>query len=222
MRTRPALPAPAAGGLRLTPGPAPLTSGAELFHGHPVERRMTIDVDGTAIDVRPVVPGDLAAIDRFITRLSPRSRFLRFHAPVRRLTSEQLAGIVDVDHRSRETIVALEGRRVVALGQYLGVGAGTAELAIVVADDRQRRGLGALVVGQLAAAARASGLRALTASVLAENRAALRLFERWPGSVRVERHGTVLEVLLSLDHAGDPPATDGEGAERSTALATGA
>lgn len=184
----------------LVPEPAPLTSGPDLFRGHPVTRRTTSRVDGVPLELRAVVPGDLAGIDRFFTGLSPRSRFHRFHAAVRRLTPQQLAGIVDVDHHRRETVVARDpAGRIVAVGQYVAVGEATAELALAVADDWQRRGVGTRVVAWLADAARAAGIGAFTASVLAENRGGTALFGGWPGTVRVERHGSVFEVLLCLD-----------------------
>lgn len=218
-RIRPAAPT-GAGVPRLLPPPAPLRSGPDLFSGHPVGRRLTVEVDRGDVLLRPVVPSDLDAIDAFVRDLSPRARFLRFHAAVRRLTLDQLAGLVDVDHRERETMVAVADGRVVALGQYVAVAAGTAELAVAVADAWRRRGLGALLVGQLAGAARAAGLAAFTASVLAENRPALAMFERWPGSVRVERHGTELELLLTLDLPGgeDEPRSPGAA---SPAVASG-
>lgn len=194
------------------PAPTPLTSGRELFRGHPVGRRTTTTVDGIELELRPVVPGDLAGVVRFFARLSPRSRFHRFHAAVRRLTTQELAGIVDVDHHDRETIVVREpGGRVIAVGQYIGVGDGLAELALAVAEDWQRRGLATRIVASLGDAAREAGFRAFTASVLAENRAGTGLFGRWPGAVQVERDGTVVEVLLSLDATDallDRPAAD--------------
>lgn len=188
-------------GVVLAPEPAALVSGPELFRGHPVGRRSIAEVDGVPLELRPVVPGDLAGIDRFVAGLSPRSRFLRFHAAVRRLNVAQLAGIVDVDHRERETLVVRDPDRgrIVALGQYVAVGPGVAELGLAVADEWQHRGLGTRLVAALAAAGREEGVRAFTASVMAENRAALALFRRWPGSVSVERHGTEVEVLLHLE-----------------------
>ncbi|MBW3620065.1 MAG: GNAT family N-acetyltransferase [Actinobacteria bacterium] len=187
-------------GPALLPRPAPLRSGPELLRGHPVHRRSSVVVDGQRLELRPVVPSDLDGIDRFVRGLSPRSRFLRFHAAVRRLSSGQLAGLVDVDHHDRETVVVRDtSGAVVALGQYAGVGRGVAELGLAVADDWHRRGLATRVVAWLADAAREEGFRAFTASVLAENRAAIGLFDRWPGTVQVERHGTAVEVLLCLD-----------------------
>lgn len=202
------------GELALVPVPAATRSGPELFRGHPVHRRTDIRLGGRTFELRPVVPTDVDGIDGFVRGLSPRSRFHRFHAPVRRLTASQLAGLVDVDHHERETVVVREpAGRVVAVGQFAGVGDGIAELALAVADDHHRSGLGTHVVAWLADAAREEGFRAFTATVLAENRAATGLFGRWPGSVSVERHGSNVEVLLSLDPlAGAVPPEDLSGA----------
>lgn len=206
-------PAPAV----LPDGPAGL-AGDALSAGHPLHRRVEVVVDRTPVGVRPVLPGDAAAIDRFVRDLSLRSRELRYHAPVHALTSRQLAGVVDVDHRRRETLVATVRRRgrdrLVGLGQYVAVGGGRVEVALAVADRWQRRGVGRVLVAQLLRAAQEAGFREAAADVLAENRAALRIVAATRPPARLEHHGTTVTATVPL---GDPPCRP---ADRVTVPAT--
>jgi GNAT superfamily N-acetyltransferase len=166
----------------------------------PAGVRSVIQTVRGPIVVRPVTPLDAAGVDALIRTLSPASSIRRFHAPVSALTPRQLAGIVDVDHRTRETLVALDGDRVVGLVQYLEVppGAATAEVAVVVADQWHRVGLGRHLLEEVLAAAARSGHTMATALVQADNRPVLELVRTAGLPVAVHRDGTVLELLIDL------------------------
>lgn len=169
-----------------------------------------------AVTLRPVVPTDAPEIETFVRGLSDRSAHHRFHGPRRGLSARELARIVDVDHRLRETLVATDpgGRHVLALGQYVAVDDAdtdpgpVAEVALVVADAWQGRGLGRLLAQRLLAAARDADFAAVTATVLADNRPALALADRL--QPRKVPHGSTVEVRVDLDEGAfartSPPA----------------
>lgn len=195
---------------RLASAPVPLRSGPELFGPRRVPERTGWRVGRQPLELRPVVPGDLAAVDALIRGLSARSRYLRFHTGLRRLTSHQLAGIVEVDHHARETLVVTtrDGRRsrVVALGQFVAVGGGAVELALVVADDWQGRGLGRRLARSLVRAAREEGHATVVALVLRDNAAALAVLEGLGRPRAVHGAGTSeleLEIPLHRVRAGE-------------------
>jgi GNAT superfamily N-acetyltransferase len=187
--------------LVLPDGGAPLSSGPALFRGHPLHRRAEVALPGVRLEVRPVQPQDAAAVATFVERLSDITRYRRFHAPLRRPTAAQLAGIVDVDHHDRETLLALlPGRRgtIVALAQYLRIEPDVADMAVVVADRWQRQGIGSALVAQLAEAAREEGIRRFAATVLADNPAPTRLARTLSPALEATGHGTTIDLRIPL------------------------
>lgn len=72
-----------------------------------------------------------------------------------------------------------------------------ADLAVLVVDAWQQRGLGRWLTQELADLARLDGIRAFTADVLAENTAAVRGLDQWPGA-RSDRDGHQLTYRLPL------------------------
>jgi protein lysine acetyltransferase len=76
-----------------------------------------------------------------------------------------------------------------------------AELAIVVEDDLQRRGLGTAIVLALADAARARGITRFTGMALAENVAAARLFQRLSPYAAIRPDGSTYELSAEIGAA---------------------
>jgi GNAT superfamily N-acetyltransferase len=82
-----------------------------------------------------------------------------------------------VDHRDREAIVATDGSEIVAVARFdRGPDRAAAEVAFVVADPWQGRGLGALLFQRLAERARTVGVSRFVAETLPENQAMLAVF----------------------------------------------
>ena len=73
-----------------------------------------------------------------------------------------------------------------------------AEVAVVVADHWQGRGLGTLLVDELAPRARARGVRRFTATMASDNAPAHRLFEKLARHAEEHRHGAVTDVVTDL------------------------
>jgi RimJ/RimL family protein N-acetyltransferase len=86
---------------------------------------------------------------------------------------------------------------VVGIGQY-GIDAEThtAEVALVVRDDYQKRGVGTELLNYLTLLARKEGLLGFSAEVLIENRAMMRLFERAGFSIDKKRGAGVYELKM--------------------------
>jgi acyl-CoA synthetase (NDP forming) len=85
---------------------------------------------------------------------------------------------VEVDHHDREAFVAELGDRLIAVGRYerLGPAATEAEVAFVVEDAHQGRGVGSVLLEHLAEAARDAGISRFVAEVLPQNGVMLRVF----------------------------------------------
>lgn len=177
----------------------PLVADETLFRA-PATRRAHLDTDRGPVLLRPVNPIDLAAIDMFVRRLSAASRFQRFHGGLHHLSPRQLAGLVDVDHHRRETLVAVAGRRVVGLGQYLpqATPVRSVELAVVVADRWQRQGIGRALLSALTRAAREEGCTSATALAQADNRPVLYLLHQLGRHAELTRAGRTIEAVIRL------------------------
>ncbi|MDZ5443190.1 GNAT family N-acetyltransferase [Micromonospora sp. 4G57] len=134
--------------------------------------------DGTTVQLRQIRPDDAPAIVAMHARFSERTRYLRYFSPYPRIPERDLQRFVNVDHRDREAFVVLAGGRIVAVGRYerLGPGSPEAEVAFVVEDAYQGRGIGSVLLEHLADAARRFGIGHFVAEVLPANGAMLRVF----------------------------------------------
>ncbi|MGC5029688.1 GNAT family N-acetyltransferase [Micromonospora sp. DT229] len=134
--------------------------------------------DGRTVQLRPIQPSDAPAIVAMHARFSERTRYLRYFSPYPRIPERDLQRFVNVDHVDREAFVVLAGERIVAVGRYerLGPAAPDAEVAFVVEDAYQGRGIGSVLLEHLADAARRAGIVNFVAEVLPANGAMLRVF----------------------------------------------
>jgi acetyl coenzyme A synthetase (ADP forming)-like protein len=155
--------------------------------------------DGSTVHVRPVRAADEPGLLAFLRGLGPRSRWLRFFS----VPSERLLALTAqtqaVAHQPREFgLVATAGvvETIVAHGQYVLVGPDRAEVALAIADAYQRRGLGTLLLGQLAEAAARSGIHAFEASLLPDNHVMLEVLRDSGFALEIRR--VPGEILVTL------------------------
>ncbi|MER7267593.1 GNAT family N-acetyltransferase [Micromonospora carbonacea] len=134
--------------------------------------------DGSTVGLRPIRPDDAPGIVAMHARFSERTRYLRYFSPYPRIPERDLNRFVHVDHVDREAFVVLAAGRIVAVGRYerLGPQAPEAEVAFVVEDAHQGRGIGSVLLEHLADAARRAGIVRFVAEVLPANGAMLRVF----------------------------------------------
>jgi acetyltransferase len=131
------------------------------------------------IALRPLRAQDSAAFQQFVRGLSAESRLHRFLVPLRELAPGLLASLTQPDPSRHVAVAAVEGDRIVGEGRFVALGdSGRAEFAIAVADEWQRHGIGARLLGFLTAAARQMGLAALEGEVLRTNTAMPRFARR--------------------------------------------
>jgi RimJ/RimL family protein N-acetyltransferase len=154
--------------------------------------------DGAEIVIRQIEPEDAAQLKAGFEHLGAVSRYRRFLAPVDHLSPKQLSYLTHVDHMSHEAIVALDA----VTGDGIGIArflrdpddAAMAEVAIVVIDAWQGRGVGKALVDRLAARLRSVGVDRITARMLVGNQAARRLLAR-RADVLSERRSSGTVVL---------------------------
>ena len=126
-------------------------------------------VDGRRLRLRLLQPGDADLISSFFWRLSKETVYRRFFSPITLPNEPLLKRLVDVDHCDREALIALDDQGIVGVARY-GTGPGEShDIAVVVADDWQGRGLGALLIKRLAHIARLRGISSFHATMLGDN-----------------------------------------------------
>ena len=128
--------------------------------------------DGSEILVRQIQAEDKELLRAGLGHLSPESRYLRFFAPIKRLTESQLAYFTEVDHHDHEALLALEGGGdAVGVARYIRLAGrpDTAEVAVAVVDQWHGRGVATELLRRLVERAAAEGIERFTATCLAEN-----------------------------------------------------
>lgn len=155
-----------------------------------------VDVVTGAIAVRPVRPDDLAAFERMWGRLSEESIYRRFHSPIRRLSLKLRRYLVEVDHGDRDALVAVAAGEVIAVARYhrCAEEPDTAEVAVLVEDAWQGRGLGVRMLRELASLASRRGIDVLTGEVQADNRQMLHIVRSLLGPEALRSRGPLVHV----------------------------
>jgi GNAT superfamily N-acetyltransferase len=136
--------------------------------------------DGSVIEVRPLAVSDEAGLQDLFYRLSDESIYRRFLCHRRVHPRAELAELVDLDYeQNMGLVVALpDSRELVAMARYdVDPATRLADIAFVVRDDWQRRGIGTLLMSRMREIARARGLAGFSADVLAANKPMLLVFQ---------------------------------------------
>jgi len=129
--------------------------------------------DGTGVLIRPIRPDDAGLERDFIRGLSDESSFFRFFAIPRDPSPETIEKLCNIDYENQMALVAEtnQGRKklFVAVGRIIASTKNRAELAVVVADDYQGKGLGARLMASLLDFAREKKFASVYALILPEN-----------------------------------------------------
>ncbi|MGC5627144.1 GNAT family N-acetyltransferase [Georgenia sp. Z1344] len=158
--------------------------------------------DGATMHIRPISPDDAEALADFHAAQSERSQYLRFFAPMPRLSPSDVHRFTNVDHDRRVALVLTEGPSIRGVGRYDVVEDGTAEVAFAVADSEQGRGLGSILLEHVVAAARERGVHTFVADVLPDNTQMIRVFSDAGYEVRSRYDDGVVAIEIPLRSTG--------------------
>ena len=166
--------------------------------------------DGTPVFVRAIRPEDAERLIAFYERLSEHTAYQRFFTVMKRLPPDWARLLANVDYVTRLALIAEVqtpgGPELIAVARYEPTAlAGTAEVAFVVQDGWQNKGLGTLLLHDLLRAAQARGIHRFSAYVLASNRRMLDLISRFTTIVERKLDGGVVEATFTADAPGSPP-----------------
>ena len=190
--------------------------------GDPPETEVVELREGQRIGIRPIDSGDKELLSRAFERLSPETRYRRFFAPLRRLTEQDLRYLTEVDHRDHEALVAFqpEDGELIGVARYVRSEEPTeAEVAVVVGDPWQGRGVATALLDRLVVRARETGIDHFVALVLSENQDAIELFRHVaPGEATTRRSASGhVEMLIEIPEPGALPDSRLAGVLRTVA-----
>ena len=145
----------------------------------------------TELEVRPVEMADAERLGRLFDRLSAETVYRRFFTLFPKPPQRVLSYLAAADHDDHERLAVLDGDEIVAVASWDRPihGSDAAEIAILVEDAWQHRGLGRFLMRRLTSEAAEHGMTTLTATVLTENGPARRLAASLARPQRVELDG---------------------------------
>ncbi len=162
--------------------------------------RVTL-ADGTSVSLRPIRATDAALLQAGLRELSPRTRYLRFHGPRKEFSPEELRYLTEVDGEKHFALAAftVPAFRMVAVGRFVrsSAAAAAAEIALVVADALQGKGLGSLLMSRLREAALERDVTRFTGTMLEENHPMRDLLRKLGGRIRMATRGEC-DIELAL------------------------
>lgn len=172
-----------------------------------LERRQTLP-DGIEIFFRPVKPTDEEELSEMLYSLSSESVRKRFFTHTIAFPHKDVQQITNVDYQQNLAIVGVVpgpagADEIVAIAQYfLDPKTQTAEVAFIVHDEWQRKGMGSFLMQYLAEIARQRGVKRFDAKVLPENKAMLAVFHNCGLPVQTEFDGEAYTITIDLVRAG--------------------
>ena len=167
---------------------------------------------GSSVIIRALKPGDRTEFLEAVRQCSSQSLYRRLFSPKQRFTEEEVAYFLNANFSNHVALIAtLEegGRSVVAGGaRFIVTQPGRAEVAFLVVDRYQGRGIGLALMRHLVILAQNAGLKQLFAEVLADNVFMLKLFERSGLRSSTRHEGGVVHVTLRLPEGSDHCSSD--------------
>jgi acyl-CoA hydrolase/GNAT superfamily N-acetyltransferase len=149
--------------------------GNKLFLPSDESMRSTLLLDdGSQINFRSILPTDEPSMRDLVYDLSRETIYYRFMSQQNRFTHQQIQNFVYIDHRKDVAIVGTvpeaHGEDIICVGRYfLDERTNRAEVAFVIRDEWQNRGIGSHVFRLLADIAKRNGIAGFTAEVLRDN-----------------------------------------------------
>jgi RimJ/RimL family protein N-acetyltransferase len=173
-----------------------------------LEREISLR-DGSRLRLRPIRPEDQDRLSAFYDGLSRQSAYQRFFAVMKRLPPDWAHFLANVDYERRLALIAEHGTpeapELIGVARYEQTDqVDTAEIAFVIQDGWQGRGLGTLMLDALLAAAEARGIRRFRAYVLAGNMRMIDLLVRFTDVQERVTESGVTELLLARRPAPAP------------------
>ena len=159
--------------------------------------------DGTEIDFRSIKPTDEPHMRDLVYNLSQETIYYRFMSRQQRFTPRQIQDFVYIDHRRDVAVVGTvpeaHGEQIIAVGTYyLNEKSNMAEVAFVVRDGWQNKGMGTFLFQHLIKIAKRNGIAGFTAEVLRENERMQKVFNHSGLKVKSQLEEGVFSFIMEF------------------------
>ena len=160
--------------------------------------------NGTQINVRPMNPTDERSVRSLFHSLSQQTKYYRFMSQITSVPQKQIQNFVYTDYRSEMAIVGTipeaHGEEIIAIGRYyIDPQTNRAEVAFIVRDDWQDRGIGTFLYKTLIAIAKQNGIEGFSAEVLIENKPMLAVLHKGDCKLSSRTEGRVSSINIDFD-----------------------
>ena len=164
-------------------------------------REFVLLKDGQGVLLRKAEPDDLERVEGFLNGLSKRTLALRFMAGVSRVPRKFVEDLCRWEPHLRACLLAVEGdeERILGLGNYAGDGGSVAEVAFIVADEDQGRGIATIILEKLGGLAAGAGYVGFEAEMLFENKKMIHVFKDSGFETRQAMEGGTIHVRFPLN-----------------------
>ena len=160
--------------------------------------------DRSKVQLRQIAAEDEPLLHDAVAAMSERTVYFRFFSPIKRMSDAMAHRLAVVDYHDRFAIVATSNKptgkeRIVGVARYdRAPQTDVAEVAVAVIDEFQRRGLGSVLLAELARVARSNDIRTFQLIVLPENREMLGLLRKMGWIHQAKLAGGVYEISFEL------------------------
>lgn len=166
-----------------------------------VQRRSALLAHGTSAVVRPLEPGDRAAVTALFESCSEANIYLRFFTLGRTTVTRHIDHLFDPTSTATVYVAEVDGRTV-GIADVEPCEGSTSEIAFLVADDMHGQGVATILLERAAQDAWANGTKWFVADVLAVNHPMLEVFQ--DSGYRIEQHAESGEVSLRMSTQSTP------------------
>ena len=159
---------------------------------------------GKSVHMRPVLPTDEDMMRELFYACSEETLYHRFFIKMRAMPHRKLKKFVNIDYVKTMALASVthedEHEMIVAVGRYsVDKASNAAEVAFIVRDDWQGRGVGISMFNQLLEVARKRGIARFTADVLHDNARMLHIFHKCaPTSIESTLEGGIYQLSFSI------------------------
>jgi len=179
----------------------------KVVYPEELERYDTLH-DGTQIFFRPVKPADEPALSEMLYSLSEKSVRTRYMTHTMTFPHKDVQQLTNIDYRRDISIVGVvpgvSGEQIVAIAQYfLDPKTQAAEIAFIVQDEWQQRGMGTFLLDYVTQIAKQRGVKRFYAKVLPTNKPMLTIFHNSGYKMNTEFDGEVYNITYDLTRQED-------------------
>jgi len=159
--------------------------------------------NGQTMSVRPLFPSDEIAHRNFLYSLEERTIYLRFFHNIE-VFSHQMAQKhwANLDYRKNLSMIGVVhnkgDKQIIAMGTYAEVDSDLAEVAFLVHEDFQGKGIASYLLQEMEKIALSNGFKIFTASVLAENSGMLHVFKKRHPDAKIKAIDGEVEIQMEL------------------------